>query len=88
MASQCLEARTGTTPLIEGREQRLDAPVAVLDDTSDEIVLGLEVVVHVAQRDAGSIGNLRQRRRHTLPVHQVARAGDKPFPLATPLCTV
>jgi hypothetical protein len=81
-----LEPRGWASPLVEGGEHRLDAPVAVFDDTPDEIVLGLEVVVHVAQRDAGCVGDVRQGgRRDALSVHEVACARDKPLSLATPV---
>jgi hypothetical protein len=55
----------------------------VVKNCGDELVLGLEVVVDVADRHVGALGNLGQRRPvHALLVEERGRAPDEALSFA------
>jgi hypothetical protein len=54
-----------------------------LNHRADDVVFGLEVVVDIAERHAGRLRDVRQRRGlDALLVHHLAGGGDQPRPLA------
>ena len=81
-AHERLEAGLGSAVTIERCERPLDVLCVGVDRRSDELVLGLEVVVDVADRDVGCSGDVRERRPlDALLVQNPARGGDEPLAL-------
>ena len=81
---QRLEPGLGATvAALQGRRRGPDFLGACLDDGGHDVVFGLEVVVHVAQRHLGCLGDVRKGGgRYALAVEQVACGGDQSLPLA------
>jgi hypothetical protein len=74
--------RRGVRGLDPG-EDRADPAQVRLDHRLEQVVLGLEVVVHVAERDARGRRDVRQGGLlRALLVDPLARGGDQPVPLA------
>ena len=72
---------------IERRERRPDVASMTVDRCGDELVLGLEVVVDVADRHLSGVGDVGQRRGlDALLVENLACARDQPLPLSGPQC--
>ena len=66
-------------------ESGLDVLDVRLDDGSYELVLGLEVVVDVPDRDVGRRRDVSERGPlDTLLIEQLRRGGDEPLPLGRP----
>jgi len=66
---------------VDEREGRPDLLRVSLDDGLDDFVLGLEVVVDVARRDVGGLGDVGERRPFdALLVHELRRGGYQPLP--------
>jgi len=58
-----------------------------LDDSLHEVVFGLEVVIHVPDRDVGDLSDVGERRPlNALLVQNETRRLDEPVALARPLC--
>ena len=67
----------------EGREHVRDVPGMGVDRGRHEVVLGLEVVVDVADRDIGRLRDIRDRRLlHALLVEHLACTRDESLALA------
>ena len=85
---QCLQpgARAVVRRLDPG-EHRPGLAQVRFDDRLDQVVLGLEVVVDVAERYAGRGRDVRERGPlDATGVEHLARGVDQPLPLALPLC--
>ena len=68
---------------IESHQGGLYVRDVAVDDRADELVLRLEVVVDVSNRDVGPLGDLGDRRPlDALLVDQRSGARDEPFALA------
>ena len=68
---------------LERVEHCLDVVRVAGDRRLDELVLGLEVVIDVANRDIGRPRNVGDRcRLDALLMDQLARAGDQTFAFA------
>jgi hypothetical protein len=68
---------------LDSREDRADLAQVRLDDRLDDGVLGLEVVVDVAEGDAGGRRDVSERRLlDARLVDPLAGGGDQPLPLA------
>jgi len=65
------------------RTGRLDLVELGLDHSSDQVVLGPEVVMDIPDRDVRGLCDIGERGgRDALAVQPFARAGDEPFALA------
>ena len=82
-ADQRLQPRLRGAVALERVEQRVDVAHVAVDRRLDELVLGLEVVVDVADRDVGRPRDVGDRRLlDALLMDHLARARDEALALA------